>query len=96
MTKYKIRVDDIYHQGFEDDACYIKEEFFSYEEAITYCKNFLDQDLKNILLDCKNEKDFYAYWSFHGEVLYIFPSNKEYNFDSRDYVTKQVSKHFNN
>ena len=96
MTKYKIRVDDIYHQGFEDDTYYIKEEFSSYKDAVTYCKNFLDRDLKSIFKDCDKEGDFYAYWSFHGEVLYISPSDKENDFNSREYVEDQVNKHFNN
>ena len=40
MTKYKIRVNDIYHQGYEDDFYYIDKEFFSYKQAEKFCYNY--------------------------------------------------------
>lgn len=96
MTKYKIRVDDIYHQGYEDDSYYINQEFSSYNQAEEFCKIFLDKDFNNIVKDCKNKDDFYNYWAYHGEALYISPDNRKNSFNSRDYIESKVEKYFNN
>jgi hypothetical protein len=91
---YEVMVEDNYKQpSLDEDDRYCLGKFETYEKAVKACKEFLDRDLKDILKDCKNEEDFSEYWCFHGETLYITPSEGD-DFNSREYVDQKVSEYF--
>lgn len=100
VKKYKIRVEDKFHQTASEhnDFChYYLSEYKTYQEAIKACRDFLDRDFESIVKDCKNKDDFYNYWSFHGERLYIYPgpdNNRDFNSDK--YIEEKIKKHFKN
>ena len=97
---YSVLVEDIWHQPLtspEDIAEYRYKlnDFNGYEEAVEACKKFLDDDFNSIVADCANESDFYGYWSFHGEDLFITPaSSEELPFSSRTYMEEKVKTYF--
>lgn len=100
MIKYKVRVEDKFHQTsseYRDSCHYILGEYNTKEEALRACKDFLDRDFKDIVKDYKDKEDFYNYWAFHGERLYIFPEIKGYkSFSSDEYIDKKIEEHFKN
>ena len=97
---YSVLVEDIWHQPITDpddisEHRYKLGDFTSYDEAVRACKKFLDNDFNSIIIDCANESDFYSYWAYHGESLYITLTTDETQvFSSKDYINKKIIDYF--
>lgn len=100
-VKFIVYNEDKFHQPLssEEDIAEFRYEmgsFDNYEEAVSFCKEYLDKTFDEIVNDSDDSESYFRkYWYHHGEDLFIVPS-PEKHFSSSDYIEEKICEKYKN
>jgi hypothetical protein len=89
--KYIIYVDDNFHYMDENER-YTAAVFDNYQDAVKYCKDFVDKELLNMYKTGMTAEKLYDDYTDFGEDPYIRPHNDDEEYFSAWKYAKEKSK----
>lgn len=72
---YRVFIDDNFHYQDESERR-LGGEFATYEEALEFCKNRVDEDLRNAAGEASSATGLYEAYTLFGEDPWITPDEK--------------------
>lgn len=87
MQKYKVIIDDNFHFMDESES-YGSGVFDTYEEAVTKCKEIIDEFLDSVKKPDENAEQLYSTYVMYGETPHIH-GEKLGDFSATDYAKQR-------
>jgi TRAP-type mannitol/chloroaromatic compound transport system substrate-binding protein len=92
MKKYIVYVDDNYHSGDEKER-YKLGEFETRDEALTACKNKVDEYFQRIEKGKYSYKELWEGYMMYGEDSFIFNDDTNNRFSAWEYAKQRCREH---